>query len=93
MTFSEAARILETCTRDELVDRAFGDREITFTDASGIIVACGYVGWVENSNIVFYDLETRVHLAEFKGADAIHLCRMGRLGMRHRNDSQVFDMK
>jgi hypothetical protein len=43
MTFDEAKRLLDTCTREEIRD-SFGDSEVYWMDAKGCEVAFGYFG-------------------------------------------------
>lgn len=43
MTLDDAKRILSTCSREELRDDAFGDREVYWMQGE-LEVACGYFG-------------------------------------------------
>lgn len=44
MSFSEAVKILKSAKLSVLKDNHFGDRELTWTDATGKEVANGYFG-------------------------------------------------
>ncbi len=43
-TIEEAKRILASCTREEMVDRTFGDVEVFWFNNEGVQVAEGYFG-------------------------------------------------
>lgn len=81
MTFEEAAKLLETSNRSELVDKFFGDKEVYFTTPDGESIAEGYDGH-SNTNI-------HVRGTEFTDAEATHLMKLGKLVGRERNDSQA----
>jgi hypothetical protein len=44
MNYHIARLLLESCDRDELIDRTFGDMETTWYDEDGKVVAVGYFG-------------------------------------------------
>lgn len=88
MDLEAAIELLNTCTRDELRDHSFGDREISWMRA-GWEVASGYFG---SSRSVFIPdggknaqgLQTGT---SFTGAEAERLSQCGTKASYTRNDS------
>lgn len=90
MTLDEAKTLLSACVRDELVDHAFGDAEVSWM-RNGVEVACGYFGGTGDS-VGSYDLITdtedqKAKRWSFKDADARQLRYLGNSGRHDRNDS------
>jgi len=81
ITLDEARTILNTCTRSELRDHAFRDREV-YWERGGEEVGFGYFGGGANS--VGVDWEGR-H-GSFSGAEARALSTCGSRGAIERND-------
>lgn len=82
ISIEDAKAILTDCTRNELRDYAFGDKEVTFVN-KGDIVAEGYEGTVGTYLTVFHDgSET-----SFTGVDALTLLHYGQLGVVSFNNS------
>jgi len=79
LSFEEAKALLSTCTRSELRDHAFGDREIYFEDAAGNAVAEGYSG--------SGDVSIEISGSHFVGIEAQQLILLGHVGAVERNDS------
>lgn len=87
MTFDEAVELLNSCTRNELRDHYFGDKEVHWVDGNNQVVAEGYHsgggGGVSvcfsNSGYTFTESECRI------------LMRCGKLGLVERNDSMGDD--
>lgn len=73
---SEAKKILESLTRYETVDRAFGDADVIWNDdAEGETVAEGYFTRDAARDTVFFPK----HKTEFLGEDARELRKFGTL--------------
>jgi hypothetical protein len=83
MEFEEAKKVLEDCTRSELRDHAFGDREV-FWEKDGKVVAEGYFG-SSMSDYVTIDVEGDTTYS-FTNDDARSLMNAGTLGTVGRND-------
>lgn len=81
MDFALAAKILSESIRDELRDRAFGDKEIYWHNNYGHMVATGYVGPSgAECGMAGFDVS-------FSEEEARHLARLGTLDNVERNDS------
>lgn len=85
MTLEEAKELLDQCTRAELRDHAFGDREIYFTK-DGTSVAEGYSG-TECEITIFGTGDGGLDDTYFQGSEAYELLRCGTLDSVERNDS------
>lgn len=79
--FERACAILSECTKDELRDHAFGDREITWYNKYDQTVASGYSGR-DGREVTFCGFD-----AYFEGSDASVLIDLGSLADVERNDS------
>jgi hypothetical protein len=79
VTFDNAKLILAGCTRSELRDHAFGDREIYWTSPSGEPIASGYSS--DDGQEVYIEETT------FYSTEAVELFACGTLGTVERNDS------
>lgn len=84
MTLDEAKTLLASCTRQQLVDQAFGDAEVYWYDKDGLEVAGGYFG--RSAEVGFSSDDTG--RTEFKGDEAWELRYLGELTISERNDSQ-----
>ena len=85
MTFDLAREILKESIRDELRDRAFGDKEIYWRNNYGQLVATGYVGSSGSEcGMAGFDVS-------FSEAEARDLACLGTLGEVERNDSMGDD--
>lgn len=85
ITFEQAKELLNGCTREELRDHSFGDREISWFRGSDI-VADGYVG----SNTVRVSVCTDgswYKATTFVAAEATELLTCGTVGTIERNDT------
>ena len=80
MTLEEAKQRLNNCTRHELRDHAFGDREIGWYSNAGMHVAEAYISRDESNVYIGED-------ATFTGADALALATCGKQGTIERNDT------
>jgi hypothetical protein len=83
LTFDEAVTLLENSHRSELVDQAFGDKEVYFSTPSGDDLGEGYYGHAA--------ISVTVHGTEFTNEQALQLLTLGKLVSRERNDSQGDD--
>ena len=85
MTFDLAKEILKECTRDELRDHAFGDKELYWKDKFGHLIATGYVSSSDSDcGMTGFDVI-------FTGSEARELAKLGKLGQVERNDSMEDD--
>lgn len=75
-TVFEAKLVLDDCTREELVDRTYGDAEVCWFDREHHKVASGYFGNSSNGVTFFDD-------SEIKGSE-LRCC--GKLVRSERND-------
>ena len=82
-SLEEAKAFLNTCTREELRDHAFGDTEVGWM-INGREVASGYFG--STSKIISIISETGKSVWCCKGTDAQELRNTGTLGKVERND-------
>lgn len=84
ISLEEAKKLLNSCTRSECRDHAFGDREIFWCDAHGRHVAEGY-----NSSVWIYsDVETQETFDfDFSEKEARQLLSCGTVGTIDRNDT------
>lgn len=80
MDLAETKALLEGATRQQLVDRAFGDAEV-YWYRDGAMIANGYFG---RSSEVFVLSVSQTFTG--KDADALRYC--GTLTQSQRNDSQ-----
>lgn len=97
MNLDEAKTLLNLCTRDELRDHAFGDREVSWTrkDKNGktLLVADGYFGGsgvgVGGVSILGPEDENgqMTTIASFDGKEATELAKCGADVHIERNDS------
>lgn len=79
VTFEQAKELLAGCTRSELRDHAFGDREIYWSNAADESVGSGYSG--------SSGAEVAVGDSVFHGEEAEQLVVLGTIGKVERNDS------
>lgn len=84
ISFEEASKLLSQCTRNELRDHAFGDREVYFT-LNDEEVAEGYLGGGMAS------VSIKGKGTEFTDGEARQLLALGTLGQVERNDSMDDD--
>lgn len=83
-SFEEAKAFLDTCTREELRDHAFGDMEIGWY-LNGQEVASGYFGSTQSISI--FAAPDQPTMWSCDGREASELRRAGKLGKVERNDS------
>ena len=81
ITFENAVKLLSGCTRSELRDHAFGDKEIYFDNAEGIQIAEGYSGYG------VCDIHFNEYTHDFELSQVRYLLTLGTLGKVERNDS------
>ncbi len=81
-TISEAKLVFRDCTREELVDHAFGDAEVYWYDREHNEVAVGYFG-NSDEGVDFFDGSS------FSGNASCELRYCGDLKRADRNDSQA----
>lgn len=80
MDYDKAMTLLSQCTRDELRDHAFNDREITWHNGFGHEVATGYVGRGQATvSMTGFDIK-------FGESDARPMINLGTLRNVERND-------
>lgn len=88
MTFKQAKVILNGCTRVELRDHAFGDKEISWYDVAGRLIADGYAG--SSSNTFCFDVQ--IGSTQFTQDETRELFQCGTLGKVKRNDTEGPDV-
>jgi len=94
MNFEEAKTLLNSATRWELRDHAFGDSEFGWNDAQGKEIAGGYSGggrcsvWIYNpdGNTFRGESGKEVKSYSFNDSQARELKECGILGLVDRND-------
>lgn len=91
LSFEGAKEFLNTCTREELQDHAFGDAEITWRK-NGAMVAEGYIGGTTAYVTIgiFDDPDPPIDVrpsGSFSDQEARQLRLCGTLGTVERNDS------
>lgn len=82
MELEEAKRVLNGCTRQELRDHAFGDKEVYWLKGTQE-VACGYFGGGHAEVSIFKPAKDST---DFTGEDALALRECGTVGEVQRND-------
>lgn len=82
MELEEAKRVLNGCTRQELRDHAFGDKEVYWLKGTQE-VACGYFGGGHAEVSIFKPAKDST---DFTGEDALTLRECGTVGEVERND-------
>ena len=88
MTLEEAKKLINSCTRHELRDHAFGDSEV-YWEKDGKEVADGYYGRNASCGSINEYVDGKPVGVEwsFSGREALELRKCGTTGGIERNDS------
>lgn len=81
MNLEEAVALLSNCTRSELRDHAFGDREVSWWSGGQLVGDGYYSGTCAEATVGVGDQATT-----FKDAEARTLLARGRVSRIYRND-------